>query len=696
MDDSKSVSFVAISGIDFPFRSRKYLMNLLNDIVKRHDAKFIIIAGHTLAGKYLEQGLKESVFGIKDPKAKAKIIKEFIEEQAHALSDFLPKIKDVNYHIVVAEKVYDGSLGVEILEKLQNLRGGSSSDIRIVKDLKTGRPDPEPKIPVQLPGFGEVRVLVPQKTPWFQDNVTGLTQRLVNSFAGRTFSPAPPLILAGCTGTGAFLPRYQGVPCVAIPVLHKVDDESSKYSAGGMVGCTVVTVTKDEKQFRVEWKVYDFRSVIFNERELALPADIANGHKKVLDALKPGSASPGVIMFRINEKLKRVKSKPWTLEKVEECIKELQKRKILEYSKEGNRYFISDELIDKINVSLEDLLKNTKEISFVQKSCWHVGALKTLYHTVLENEPILAEDVDAIILNGDAIQGVSHNYEYNGEMLPPFTAADKHELLAAMMQAYICMNVFESRWQKFSKTKTNVMELIDKCLVTFIYNEGNHDEHRFTGNAKRSISLDTFDRTLREKINSQILAFLEKNKKLSEVKIVELTELVNRKIVRVGETRVAKINGVPIGLQHPRQGNTTAKGMRIQQTAKFFVKSLKEIPDETLRNTSIVGVANFHEAAAIFTACFGRSIFGVMTGAQVYQTQFESNINKAVEYGMAKVRIQLNGDGRILSASVSYNVQTPDEIHKEDRKIVFADSLDSLTVMKQGSKLCEMFNILWR
>lgn len=707
-NENRSVSFVAISGIDFPVRNRKYLINLVKEIAEKHDAKFIVVAGYVLAGKYLEKQSKDRLDkrlkqlreankkkapADREPidvaKEKMEVRDYIVKEVAEALRDFLPRVRNANYHIVAAEKIYDRPLGCKILDELNKMR----DDVRLASKLDQPvgdmEHDPETKIPVQLPGFGDIRVLVPRKTPWFYENVTGLTQRLINSFAARTFSPPPPLILTGCTGTGAFLPKYRGVPSIAVPALHKLDEQQSTEN---MVGCTVVTIHKEGNRFRIVWKVYDFRTAIFNERDLALPDNLSTCHRRILDVLKPSSASLNTIQFRLNETAKR----PWKPEKIKKCLEELTKRGLIVFIKRANRYAISESLIAKANISLEELLKDKKEIKFLQKSCWHVGCLKTLYYTVLRDEPNLAEDADATILNGDGIQGISHNYEYNGELLPTMNGADKHQILEAKMQRKINLDIFKRRWERFCRSESDTEKLVRKCLVQYIKQEGNHDENRFSGNKKHAISMEFFESEYKQGLILDLVKFLEERKRFAGLGLQKLIVIIDEKTNRVGESRVAWINDVPIGLQHPRQGKTKAKGARIQETAGFFAQSYKDSPDERLRRIPLVGVANFHEAAAIFTSFFGRTIFGVMTGAQVYTTVFEGNINKVVEYGMAKVGVELDSENRILSAEVEYSVQSPEDIAKEDQRIVFSERLDSETVSKHCLELAKLFNIPWR
>lgn len=691
MSDGKSVSFMCISGLNFPERNRKYLMNLAKEAAERHKVKFVVIAGHVFSGKTLEMELKsrsktavqivqrenkqlpaEDRMKIDDVKTAE--TKSFIEEMVGSFNEFLPEIKGVNYHIVVAEKIYDRPIGREILEKLSAMR----EDVRVFDD-------PETKVPVNMPGFGDMRVIVPRKQPWFYDNVTGLMQRLINSFSTRTFSPAPSLIMVGCTGTGAYIPEYRSnVPCIAIPTLHKLDEQ---ISTENMVGCVVVTITlREDHKFDIVPTWYDFRTAVFSERSYGLPEGLSYRHRAIFETLQPSSASLKTVHFRLKQEVKKL----WSIEKTEEYLNQLRSNRLVTFNKEQNRYAISESLVRQANLSLDEFLKDSKTITTVDKSCWHVGSLKTLYFTILRDEPKVAEDADAIISNGDVTQGISHNYEYNGELLPNMNGPDKHEILAGLIQAKILADIFSRRWRKNEGEKLTTDERIDRSLITFIYKYGNHDEPRFS-HSKNSIPLCVFDMVLRQRLTGHIAEILAKHE-IKGVMPGAIEAAVDKKIVRVGESRVAKVNGVPVGVKHPYQSRTQSKGLRIQQTGSFFVESPSKWPDKSFRNISVIKVANFHEAATIFMSSFGRTIFGVMTGAQVLDTLFESNQNKVVNTGIARSTVTLNKDGLVLAASVQYF----SDIADEDKKIVFADKLTLQDISELSMKLADKFNMPWR
>lgn len=686
--NKRSLSFVAISGLNFPSRSRPYLPRLAQEIAEQEKAEFILVAGNMLAGRALEQELKELLKGIRKEKSeqaesqkdkKVDSLDEFVADKAAALDEFLPRLKgQMKYHIVIAEKVYDKALGVQVLEALRKLRKEAGCD-----DIRLHH-NPDTKIPIHLPNFGEMRVLVPRKEPWFYENVTGLMQRLVNSFAMRTNSSKPRLILAGCTGTSNFLPRYKGLAAVSVPVLHKLDEQ---LSTENMVGCVVVKIKAVDDDFQISHKTYDFRTAIFNEPKFALNGDLTANQKLVLDVLKPSSASRGTILFRVNTLSKET---PWSEDQLKKVLQELKDKKLISRDREGHRYSISDSLLRRVQINLASFLQGAKKLVLVVKSCWHVGALKALYHTTLEVEPELAEDADAICLNGDVTQGISHNYEYNGELAPAMNGADKHQIFAALMQGGMIMTVFKKRWEKITDQKLAVTDKLAQCLITYVYNIGNHDEHRFSS-SKHAIPLQTFDASLRSYLTSEIMAFLvAKDQQGVGLQIVE--NLVNQKVIRVGESRVVKLGGIPIGLKHPRQGRTQGMGLRIQQTANFFDKALRDWPNNILSEINIVLVANFHEHAAIHMGLFGRTVLGVQSGAMLKDTEFENGMNKAVDHGLVRVVVELNGNGELLTTEMEF----PDYIAPADKNIVFADQLTQGQVMEHFAALAQKYNMRWR
>lgn len=691
--NNKSVTFVSISGINFPYFSRSYLMSLIRDVVKKHRARFVVVAGNTVAGRRLENELKHRIkeqrefikkFNASLEKGNKKekftnddkrdIEMEFIEETALSLDEFLPKL-GVNYHIVLAEKIYDRPIGVAVLEKLQKMR----DDIRLIYDT-------EAKIPINISGLEDIRVIVPLKQPWFYKIITGLMQRLIDSFVQRTFSPRPSFILVGCTGTGAHLPYYKGIPCFSIPTLHKINEQTSTEN---MVGCLVVKVSEGDSRPHIVPRTYDFRTAIFSEREFAVAKKITGSERVIINALKPSAASLRTLIFRINgngvngNSYKKRKKK-FSEKRIKKLLETLCERKIVALNEESNRYGISDELVKSANMTLDDLLKGNKVIKHAVLSCTHFGALKTLYFTILNNFPKLASDVDAIIFNGDVIQGISHNYEYNGELLPIAYGYDKQEILSAHIVSRVLWRIFEKRFKDFGSKKLSIEKVIKSCLVKTVINLGNHD--CWENYSKNALPLSLFEERLKRLLTNNLFTFCEAHNLRRNLNSIE--NLVNQKIIRVGENKVVKIDEVLIGLKHPHKSRTISKSHRIQEVAAFF--SEQRVSKDG--NPSLIYVANFHEAVAVHVSIFGKTTLGVMTGAYLKDSQFENNKDKVVDYGPAKVTVSFNKKQELIYTEVEFD----SSINNNDKEVVLADRLKSKDILKLCSRLCKVVNLPWR
>lgn len=718
----EEVSVVGISGINFPVESRKYLMKLVKDIIKVHSAKFVIVAGNTINGKALEAEfkaqfkfeLKEAMEQYKhkidkktDPRLppfdkerfKIQFEREFIRSIAQELNQFFPAIEGVNYHFVISEKVYDRPIGTRILEELRRSR----DDFRLLGEKKNGTYDTEVKVPVNMRGFNRgIRVIVPRKAPWFYRIITSFMQTLIGRFIPRTFSGKPDLILVGCTGTAAFLPFYEGVPSISIPALHKIDEHMSTEN---MVGCSVIQLIAEEDRTRIVNRTYDFRTLISHEKDLAIPADSPRMEKRILNALLPSSASLKTLLFRINtlrksrngrnhngnNGVKNHRSKMLKADDLNEALGSLAKKDIIIYNRKSNRYEVDEKHLNDLVVSLSDMLKDSTCFKQGVFSCYHGGSLKTLYHTVNHYLPPALVDKDVVVENGDEIQGIAHNYEYNGELLPIARGYDKQEILTGSLRAKNLLDVFKLRLKLFKDEKLSVQELLDKCLITYIFNLGNHPSWKYY--QKDALILNTFEMVLKNKLVEGTISILKGLEIPADYETVKKT--VDAKVVRLGESMMVNTHGVTLGIKHPWKGRTQSKSHRIQDVVDFFWRTFDRFAKKTAKNSkgfALVNVANFHEAASVHVVKFGKTVLGVMTGAYLKDTSFENHNDKVVDFGPALVHVCLNKEGSLLYSEVEFD----DRIHPDDERIVLADRLQHSDVLRLCQELTEIVDIPWR
>jgi hypothetical protein len=702
---TREIAIVATSGLNFPTKSRKYLIDMVRDAAVKAGAKFVIIAGNTLDGKALETEfkarLKEKIRAYlettdakdrrDDPTWRIRLAEEFtadfVEEYASQLDDYLPLIPGgVNWHIVIAEKVFDKAIGARILEQLQERR----DDVRLIGARQDGSYDTEPKVPVQFRGFDTIRVIVPHRTPWFYRIVTSFMQRLIDSFVPRTSSERPSMMLVGCTGTAAHLPFYEGVPCISVPTLHKIDVQ---LSAENMVGCSVIRVIEENGRTRVIAGTHDFRSAIYAERDVVVPAGVSLVQRAVLHALIKSDASLKGIRFWVNENRRRFgRKREITDAKIEKALDSLKKRELVWHSSQSNRYALNEHALYGAEVTLDALHAGSRDIKHLGWSCFHGGSSKTLYFTALEEIPRLAEDVDAIIENGDINQGISHNYEYNGELAPWANGADKQEKFNAHFRAKLLAETFCRRWAR-NEHMTDDRARLEASVVRYVFGPGNHDTWLFYG--KRALPLSIFEDNLRVNVASMIYAACVKFG--LTITADEVRAITDERIVRVGESRMVHIDGITVGIKHPYKGGARSRSARIQEVAEFIWRRFERFSATVAKKSdgfAMVYVANFHTAAAVHIGKFGRTIVGVMTGAYLHDTEFESNIDKVVEYGPVVVRVTLNKEGRVLYTETEFS----DYINAQDSAFVLADRLDTHQVLEHGVRLFDRIKMKlpWR
>ena len=701
--EEKSLTFLAVSGISFPTKKRQYLMTLFKQVADKHKPKFIIVAGHTVDGASLEKELKAFLqYTLKEEQRVRKESKdkepfdkeafkkelegEFIDSHAQDLNRFLPRIENANYHIAISDKVYDRPIGARILEKLGDLR----DDIRLIGRQKDGSYDPEPKLGSSMKGFEEIRVIVPRKHPWYYRIISAFMQRLINTFIQQTFSPPPNMILVGCTGTASYLPFYEGVPCVSVPALHKIEEQTSTEN---MVGISVVRVNAQEDGIRIANGVYDLRPAIFSEKQFAIPADAARMEKNVLKALVPSDSGLKIILFRMNAARKKSNGNGEINEdKVKKALASLKKQGIVSYNSQSNRYAINEELIRKADISLDNIFEGSKTVKHTIVSCFHCGCLKSLYYSALHYLPQNAAESDELIENGDGIQGISHNYEYNGDLLPIAYGFDKQEILAANIRAKNILDIFRLKYARLRDKKLSHLEILRKCTIRYTYNLGNHPSWNFYN--KDALILQLFDTTLRQKLSTGLL-LLCKELGLKDVDCDLIPQIVAEKIVRVGESSMVTLGDIVVGIKHPFKGRTQAKSHRIQDVVDFMYRNFKrfrKLFPKQIKGFAVTYIANFHECATVHVVKFGRTVLGVMTGAYLHDTSFESNLDKVVDWGSANVTAVISQDDRLLYSEVEYD----NRIDPNDEPIVLADRVKTSDVLKLCSNLIKMFDLHWR
>lgn len=659
---NREVVFCAISQINFPFKSRKYLMTALKQAVQEQKAKFIVLAGNTIAGRYLEAKLKQILKSIKDKDEKSLCEEQFIGDMAQKLNEFLPKINNVNYHIVIAEKVYDRPIGVRILENLQFLR----DDIRIIND-------PEAKVPIKdVDGVDYIRVLVPTKVPWYAKNISNLIQRVTNSFVDRTFSPRPSLIIVGCAGADIFLPFYESVPCVGLATFYKLEERQSTENTTGI---TFIKLTSDNGCLNVKKGYGDLKWIITKERELVIQAleKVPAQEKEILSQfINIGSMSFNALKGHFRNNIKE--------DDLQKIIDKLLKKKFLAFDGQSNRYNLNEVLLEKVKISWAHLKSGTTKKKYTVFACVHTGGLRTEYFTITQDLPVMAEESNALVCLGDILMGLEHTLNASGEVLPMALGYDKQEIIAAYLMAKAIMNCFERRMKKgIEGCIPSSGEIIDRCLIPFIFIPGNHDLWELKN--KQGLPLYLFENKLKQILTEKIMLLLP------DVRYEIVFKAVEGKVIKVGESGIINIDGLCFGLAHPHKPRTLTKSQRLQEVINYLIADRQEI------NAAFIG--NFHEAAQISYSKFGRTILGVMAGAFVTSSDFENYKQKKVNYGAVRVEIETDADKNLIWSEIEFC----SNVHFKDRERIFKEKFsasDTMSACVDILKEIDLEDFPWR
>ncbi len=155
-------------------------------------------------------------------------------------------------------------------------------------------------------------------------------------------------------------------------------------------------------------------------------------------------------------------------------------------------------------------------------------------------------------------------------------------------------------------------------------------------------------------------------------------------------------DNIIFGIKHPFNGRTQSKSHRIQDVVDYVWKSFEAVSSRLAKNSKGFGlayVANYHEAAAVHVAKYGRTILGVMTGAFLKDTQFETHLNKFVDYGSAIVRVGINEEDQLVFSEVEYDSY----IHPRDAKFVLQDQIKTSAVLELETFLTrKVVDLPWR
>ncbi|OGC38266.1 hypothetical protein A2V54_02140 [candidate division WWE3 bacterium RBG_19FT_COMBO_53_11] len=565
---------------------------------------------------------------------------------AEEIAETLPKLHNSSGHLVRIYIVtspapnYDGWIGREIARRLTAYR----PDIRYWGEES-----------VQLPLKYQnkiVWVLGPEKASWRSKYFSTAVDRLIEDEEKQTSQALPDLWVVGCTASSLQRPKGEKKrPYISVPALHRLKGINT---AENQVGIRVVEFFP---QGHFLARNYNFKDYTAQERRWIPDPEGTPMQKSIVAELK----SKGAMTIGMLEDALQV-----SRQEISEALEALNQS-----GYKPDIYLDEDsQLYDFNSTWLQTELKypmvaedTCREDTLLNFGCLHAGSVFTEYEFFVNEVPkiMLRQGSKVLVGCGDLIEGLEHDLDKRGETMAGMNYTNM-ERLAAWMIGQVILKVFETRFDEALRNfkekapgRKQLRSLVEECLVTFLYREGNHDAWVL----KRGvIPLAVFGPSLVSDLANGIAKILKERR----LKLPGLHGIAEAK-VRYGEVHQLP-SGMGVTLLHPFMARALTSSLRAQQTLE-------------LAKTPVVISANFHVAINVdqWDSDFGQRV-AQQVGSIVWKTEFEHGKLKTLDVGVGHVRI-LSHEGRILmTESAFFSEGTRREEHRNEELLLkFMDSL---------------------
>lgn len=553
-----------------------------------------------------------------------------LNQWADELARVLPQLKIrgryVKIYIVTSPASnYDGKIGAEVARRLAERR----PDIRF-----WGEESARFRLKRQATVFW---TLTPRKASWRSEYFSTAVDRLIKDKERQTSESLPDLWVVGCTASALQRPRGERKrPYASVPALHRLGEV---HTAENQVGVTVVEFlppTNSERAFLV--RNYSLKDPVAGEfRAMPSPLPSFELGQRVIAVLREQPATLGEL-----EDILRVPRKQIAAE-IERLNASTYEPKVVLRANSEYR-FSPDWIRNDLRYGLppRDGLVEDTLLAF---ACLHASSPYTEYRFFLEEVPklILQHRVQTLVGAGDFIQGLEHDLDKRGEVILGLNYTQQ-EYFAAKLVGEVLLHVFRERFRKAlpkpsksGKPRVNrpgLQKLIEASLVSFLYQEGNHDAWL----KRRGVTpLTTFHATLVETLNGGV----EKSLMGYDLQPpTSIREIVRKKVQR-GEQHTLP-SGLGLTIYHPHMSRAKTCSLRIQQ---MLEKS----------DSPIVIGGNFHVAIATgqWESELGQRL-GLQVGTILWMSEHEDKQLKNLDTGVAVARI-LSYKGRVYMTETLFS-----------------------------------------
>lgn len=551
---------------------------------------------------------------------------DFLRDVASQLAKIIPvmtepdpkdptKEKDIDLFITTSP-AFDGEIGERVAQLLSEIRqdirvwnvGGDRFPVKYVNKL--------------------LWVLTPTKAVWMRgDYYSTPVERVIKDKIKQTSQDSPDIYVVGCFAVSILKPKgelkYQ---YCAVPASSRLEETRVNEN---QIGIGVLEFPADGSQHI--FRTYSLKDMVSKELSFIVPPKGASGaQKKMIEIMKAkGWATRGIFVTELGISAKEV----------DQALESLMKKKTFRRNGENWPGVVYREKSKKYYFNLDYVQRSLKyatpsgpfsEDRIVSFACMHAGSRETDYQFFMNEVPkvILKQNSHILVDAGDTKEGLKHDLDKKGEILPGLANNTRQEKYAANMVGGVIFKVFQERFatligdcDREKLTPEKVYDMVKKSLLTFIYILGNHDLWE-TGDGHEPLVV--FRGALVRFLTDHIHEHLTAGKFLYQ----PLTKLVESKVLC--QETFDLPSGLKMSIQHPHMSRAKTTSIRPQEMMDYGKRQGCQI---------IIG-ANFHVSESVdewdqdLGQCHSQQIGTIKHGSN-----FERHKMKTVDQGVGFLRV---------------------------------------------------------
>ncbi len=299
------------------------------------------------------------------------------------------------------------------------------------------------------------------------------------------------------------------------------------------------------------------------------------------------------------------------------------------YREKSKKYYFNLDYVQRF-LKYATSTSQVSEDRIVSFACMHAGSRETDYQFFVNEVPdiILRQNATILVDAGDTKEGLKHNLDKKGEIIPGMANNTIQEKFAAHLVGRVILKVFMERFaaqfkecDKSKLTPDKISEMVSKALLLFIYILGNHDLWETEdGHEPLVVFRGILVRFLTDNIHEYLTA--------QKLPYQPWTKLVESKILCQEFYELP--SGLKLSIQHPHMARAKTTSIRPQEMMDYGKRVECQVT---------IG-ANFHVSESVdewdmdLGQCHCQQIGTIKHGSN-----FERHKMKTVDQGVGYLRV---------------------------------------------------------